>query len=110
MLLIDIWANIAAHGPVCGVNPRKTDRVLHAIDAEAVLGRFGDKRTTVDAPCGERVRIISGEIGPFMWPPRVSMLPAGTTRCVECHLATGRKRPHSAWAAANPGDTEREEA
>lgn len=99
MLLVDVWANIAAYGPVCGRAGKSL--ALHAVTAEMLLERFGDKRTTLDAPCGAKVRIFSGDVGPFMWPPRLSLLPEGWTRCGECHKATGSKRP--AWPIPSPG-------
>jgi hypothetical protein len=96
MLLMDVWATVAAAGAVCGGNGKTT--VLHAVTPEMVLARLGDKRKTMDAPCGTKVRIVTGDVGVFTWPPRVASLPAPWVRCSDCHRATGSKRPAKEWA------------
>ena len=98
MLVIDIWAHLAAHGPVCGLDTQHKTRVLHAVTDRAVLDRIGDSRTTIDAPCGAKVRIVPvAKDTPVAWPPRVAALPEGWSRCAVCHEATGKRRPAACW-------------
>lgn len=75
------------------------DGTFHALDAAQVLDRAKTKsrRRTYDAVCGAKVRLLpfkaDGKTATALWPPRVSSLRDGATRCRECHEATGRKRP-----------------
>jgi hypothetical protein len=63
-----------------------------------------DGRETFTAPCGaDRLKILSvgmkGEEA-LPWPPRIAGL-APMTRCRECWVATGRRRPRCQKAGAS---------
>lgn len=90
--------------------------IYHAVEAVLPLRWVRDRsrRATWDAACGKRApvtwwRVALDEDGTegfttVPWPPRVSTLPEGTSRCSACHEATGRKRPRMGFAPK--GDTD----
>lgn len=86
----------ALHAPLVAVDPAART-VLHAATMDAVVN--GWERGEVSAACGTvGLKLMdNGERASVPWPPRVSSLPEGTTRCLACHTATGRKRPRSAF-------------
>lgn len=83
---------LMVHGPLGGAQKRKPN-VVHAITykefIDADLGRL-----MPTAPCGAKhVRFISdGEGRVLLWPIRDK---GPLTRCRECWIATGKKRPRS---------------
>ena len=85
--------------PHCAIRPGDgTDsHVLHAVTLEELAAGF-DGRRTFTAACGaDGLRLVSVEMKgyrPLPWPPRVVGL--GTlTRCRDCWVKTGKKRPRS---------------
>lgn len=85
--------------PLVAADPQAPD-VLHAATMEAVVG--GWEAGEVMSACGvEGLKLVGSEHGNEIlfveWPPRVSSLVAPMVRCGECHVATGRKRPRSAF-------------
>lgn len=91
------------NAPLCGVVKRQRRRplVLHAITMEQVGdgwqgGDFRKRQARFVSACGrEGIAAFGIEGDPLLWPPRVRGLPPSLTRCRECHLATGRRRPRS---------------
>lgn len=74
--------------------------LLHAATMEAVV--HGWDAGEVTSACGvEGLKLVGSEHGGRIlfveWPPRMSSLAASMVRCRECHVATGRKRPRSAF-------------
>ena len=68
--------------------------VLHAATVDTL--REGYRDGTMHAPCGASVMLLPwpwphGD--PVPWPPQARMRGVATTRCRECWVATGRKRP-----------------
>lgn len=87
--------------PLIVMNPRASEPVLHAVTMEGLAHRYSDKRVTVDAACGvRRLKVLAKGDVIGLFPPRISTLPEGWTRCRECHELTGRKRPRTEWRAA----------
>jgi methyl coenzyme M reductase subunit C-like uncharacterized protein (methanogenesis marker protein 7) len=90
-------------GHVCAVNRRT--RTVHALDADVIHDQLNAKsrRTTYDAVCGAKVRVMQVRdrevASSVLWPPRLSTLVDGVSRCDVCWEATGRKRP-SKWFPA----------
>lgn len=82
--------------PLVGVVPGDT-AVLHAADMALIA--HGWERGETESVCGvPGLKLVDGGDGSGVeWPPRVSSLPDGRRRCRACHLATGRKRPRSAF-------------
>lgn len=76
-------------GPLTGV---ASDNAMHAFTLETKLAANGEHPRTV---CGESdvpFWLISDGLVP--WPPQ-HKLPAPYTRCRECWISTGKKRPAS---------------
>lgn len=88
---------VLIHGPLCGATKRNP-ALVHAIDIEAAAA-LAKGRAVVTAPCGAKnVRFIvspDGLIAP--WPLRAD---GPITRCRECWVATGKKRPRCTFATA----------
>lgn len=81
---------------------RRWPTVLHAAEMETIISAWPNG--TVTAACGKaRLRLLAWGADRTMvpWPPRVDSLPADWTRCRDCHMATGRKRPRSRWVAVD---------
>jgi hypothetical protein len=97
---------IMLNAPVAAIAVRGSDRVVHAVDMDGVHGFPGtrtERRTTCDAACGARVRLIGCTVDTgegttssavALFPPYVAPLRAsGGERCRACWVATGRMRP-----------------
>ncbi len=87
-----------------------TDRggCLHAAP-EGAQKRLARGRKTLPTVCGlQRTRPVGREmvnekgepIGQttMLWPPRLSTLPEGMSRCQSCFVGTGRPRPAPEWS------------
>lgn len=89
--------NLMVYGPLGGVQKRKPD-VVHAITTEAFI-KADLGRLLPEAPCGAKhLRFVGlrGDDGPdrvLLWPIRAK---GELTRCRECWVATGKKRPRRA--------------
>lgn len=84
--------NLMVYGPVCGAQKRKQD-VWHALTTEEFI-RAGCGERMPTAPCGAKhLRFVTNEAHDtvMLWPPRKQVGPY--TRCPECWVATGKKRP-----------------
>lgn len=99
---------LAFTAPHCAIRPsKKADSyVLHAVTMEAIIDAY-DGRKTFTAACGaDKVKILSVEMkgeGALPWPPRIAGL-APMSRCRDCWIATGKKRPRSGRVGATqPG-------
>lgn len=80
------------NAPVMGV----ADCVYHGVTLDALAGLYSEPAETVAAACGAMVKLVPLSEHPTTaapWPPRVSTLPVGRSRCKECHALTGKKRP-----------------
>lgn len=82
--------------PLVGVVPNDP-AVLHAVDLALIA--HGWEKGETESVCGVTgIKLVDGGEGAGVeWPPRVSSLPDGRSRCRACHIATGRKRPRSAF-------------
>lgn len=81
--------------------------VLHAATSDRLMPAVLHDDSYVVGACGEAgLKVLSTSAGVVQWPPRVSSLPAGVTRCVPCHVATGRKRPRSSWLSKSSEEGE----
>lgn len=83
--------------PVVAVDPGE-DTTLHAVTADGIDA--GDWPTPVlRSACGvSGVKLVenAGYAGdPVPWPPPARGLPEGFSRCRECWVATGKKRPRA---------------
>lgn len=87
------------HAPLIGIRLR-WPTVLHAIDMDGLPIKTWPhgKARSVCGLSGLRVAGSGETIG--LWPPRVSSLPDGWTRCKDCFDATKHKRPRSEFKAA----------
>lgn len=87
--------------PLVAIQPG--ERVFHAVGVGALAKGWPDGPGV--APCGAVVKLLGvpfGSDNAVEWPPRVSSLPDGWTRCRECHDATGKMRPRATFALAVP--------
>lgn len=82
---------------------RRWPGTFHAAETKTIIGAWPNG--TVTAPRGAtRLRLVAGRDGlPGLWPPQVKGMLPGWTRCRACHVATGEKRPRSAWVPALQG-------
>lgn len=92
MILLDA----AFHAPLCAVSKR-WPRVVHAAELEEIIRawpRKSGRQRLIVAPCGAsglRLLGVGGGTHVVLWPP--SAKAAELTRCRECWVATGQKRP-----------------
>jgi hypothetical protein len=80
--------------------------VMHAAPTKDVYRR-PKRRKTVDAVCGKRAKPYGVSCSTpdsadgvmlVEWPPRITQLPGGMTRCLECQRSTGNRKPAGAWS------------
>ena len=90
----------AMNAPLIGVSKRWPN-TLHAIDMDGLpIAKWPDGTAT--SVCGKtRLRLLGGREGlPIAWPPRVSSLPDGTTRCRDCYVDSPVKKVRSEFVSA----------
>lgn len=86
---------LAFFGPLCGVTKQKPD-VLHALTVDALDDVLAGR--TMTAACGKKRVFFVGmkkddTVHVALWPPRAK---GEFTRCYDCWVATGKKRPRRA--------------
>lgn len=81
--------------------------VIHAVDAVALRDPKAESSKTRVTACRGQAQVYAiesdceGRAATVLWPPRVSTLADGASRCRECHRLTGKPRPSGYFPPAD---------